>query len=146
MDLRNNGGGSLLEATTLTGLFIDQGPVVQVKNSTGRISTEADTEPGMAWSGPMAVLVNRYSASASEIFAAAIQDYGRGVVIGEPTFGKGTVQSLLDLDDYALFQPCVVGPFVALPPSCDMADTDFDGDSDLIDFANLQQAFTGSGR
>jgi carboxyl-terminal processing protease len=101
VDLRNNGGGSLLEATTLTGLFIDQGPVVQVRNSNGRISTEEDTDPGMAWTGPLAVLVNRYSASASEIFAAAIQDYGRGLVIGEPTFGKGTVQSLLDLDDYA---------------------------------------------
>ena len=101
VDLRNNGGGSLLEATTLTGLFIDKGPVVQVRNSTGRISTEEDTEPGMSWNGPMAVLVNRYSASASEIFAAAIQDYGRGLVIGETTFGKGTVQSLLDLDDYA---------------------------------------------
>ena len=101
VDLRNNGGGSLLEATTLTGLFIDKGPVVQVRNSNGRISLEEDTESGMAWSGPMAVLVNRYSASASEIFAAAIQDYGRGMVIGEPTFGKGTVQSLLDLDDYA---------------------------------------------
>jgi carboxyl-terminal processing protease len=101
IDLRNNGGGSLLEATTLTGLFIDQGPVVQVRNSTGRISTEEDTDPGMAWDGPLAVLVNRYSASASEIFAAAIQDYERGLVIGETTFGKGTVQSLLDLDDYA---------------------------------------------
>ena len=101
VDLRNNGGGSLLEATTLTGLFIDKGPVVQVRNSSGRISLEEDVEPGMAWTGPLAVLVNRYSASASEIFAAAIQDYGRGVVIGEPTFGKGTVQSLLDLDDYA---------------------------------------------
>jgi len=101
VDLRNNGGGSLLEATTLTGLFIDKGPVVQVRNSSGRISLEEDVEPGMAWEGPMAVLVNRYSASASEIFAAAIQDYGRGVVIGETTFGKGTVQSLLDLDDYA---------------------------------------------
>jgi carboxyl-terminal processing protease len=100
IDLRNNGGGSLLEATTLTGLFIDTGPVVQVRNSSGRISLEEDIEPGMAWSGPLAVLVNRYSASASEIFAAAIQDYGRGVIIGEPTFGKGTVQSLLDLDDY----------------------------------------------
>jgi carboxyl-terminal processing protease len=100
IDLRNNGGGSLLEATTLTGLFIDTGPVVQVRNSSGRISLEEDVEPGMAWSGPLAVLVNRYSASASEIFAAAIQDYGRGVIIGEPTFGKGTVQSLLDLDDY----------------------------------------------
>jgi carboxyl-terminal processing protease len=101
VDLRNNGGGSLLEATTLTGLFIDKGPVVQVRNSSGRISTEADTDPGMAWDGPLAVLVNRYSASASEIFAAAIQDYGRGLIVGETTFGKGTVQSLLDLDDYA---------------------------------------------
>ena len=101
LDLRNNGGGSLLEATTPTGLFIDKGPVVQVRNSSGRISLEEDVEPGMAWEGPLAVLVNRYSASASEIFAAAIQDYGRGVVIGETTFGKGTVQSLLDLDDYA---------------------------------------------
>ena len=101
VDLRNNGGGSLLEATTLTGLFIDKGPVVQVRNSSGRISLEEDVEPGMAWEGPLAVLVNRYSASASEIFAAAIQDYGRGLVVGEPTFGKGTVQSLLDLDDYA---------------------------------------------
>ena len=101
IDLRNNGGGSLLEATTLTGLFIDEGPVVQVRNSSGRISTEEDTDPGMAWDGPLAVLVNRYSASASEIFAAAIQDYGRGLVIGETTFGKGTVQNLVDLDDYA---------------------------------------------
>lgn len=100
VDLRNNGGGSLLEATTLTGLFIDRGPVVQVRNSSGRISTEEDTESGMAWEGPLAVLVNRYSASASEIFAAAIQDYGRGLIIGETTFGKGTVQSLVDLDDY----------------------------------------------
>jgi carboxyl-terminal processing protease len=100
VDLRDNGGGSLLEATTLTGLFIDQGPVVQVRSSSGRISTEEDTDSGMAWDGPLAVLVNRYSASASEIFAAAIQDYGRGLVIGETTFGKGTVQSLLDLDDY----------------------------------------------
>ena len=101
VDLRNNGGGSLLEATTLTGLFIDEGPVVQVRNSSGRISTEEDNDPGMAWEGPLAVLVNRYSASASEIFAAAIQDYGRGMIIGETTFGKGTVQNLVDLDDYA---------------------------------------------
>ena len=101
VDLRNNGGGSLLEATTLTGLFINEGPVVQVKNASGRISTEEDTDPGMAWEGPLAVLVNRYSASASEIFAAAIQDYGRGLIIGETTFGKGTVQNLVDLDDYA---------------------------------------------
>ncbi len=102
IDLRNNGGGSLLEATTLTGLFIDRGPVVQVRSSNGRVSTEEDTDAGMAWDGPLAVLVNRYSASASEIFAAAIQDYGRGIVIGEPTFGKGTVQSLMDLDQYSM--------------------------------------------
>ena len=101
VDLRNNGGGSLLEATTLTGLFIDKGPVVQVRNANGRISLEEDDDAGMAWEGPLAVLVNRYSASASEIFAAAIQDYGRGLVVGEPTFGKGTVQSLLDLNDRA---------------------------------------------
>ncbi len=101
MDLRNNGGGSLLEATTLTGLFIDHGPVVQVRHSNGRISVEEDVEPGKAWDGPLVVLVNRYSASASEIFAGAIQDYGRGMIVGEPTFGKGTVQSLLNLDDYA---------------------------------------------
>ena len=109
MDLRNNGGGSLLEATTLTGLFIDQGPVVQVRNSSGRVSTEEDTEAGMAWDGPLAVLVNRYSASASEIFAAAIQDYGRGLIIGETTFGKGTVQSLVDLDDYGRSETPAMG-------------------------------------
>ena len=98
MDLRNNGGGSLAEAIELTGLFIDQGPVVQVRESGGRVSVEGDTDPGVAWDGPLAVLVNRGSASASEIFAGAIQDYGRGLVIGEPTFGKGTVQNLVDLD------------------------------------------------
>ena len=101
VDLRNNGGGSLTEATDLTGLFIDKGPVVQVRNAGGQVEAEADTKSGMAWDGPLAVLVNRASASASEIFAAAIQDYGRGVIIGEPTFGKGTVQNLVDLDDVA---------------------------------------------
>ena len=101
VDLRNNGGGSLAEATDLTGLFIDRGPVVQVRNAGGQVEAEDDTRPGMAWDGPLSVLVNRASASASEIFAAAIQDYGRGVIIGEPTFGKGTVQNLVDLDDVA---------------------------------------------
>jgi carboxyl-terminal processing protease len=101
VDLRNNGGGSLAEATDLTGLFIDKGPVVQVRNAGGQVEADADTRAGMAWDGPLAVLVNRASASASEIFAAAIQDYGRGVIIGEPTFGKGTVQNLVDLDDVA---------------------------------------------
>jgi carboxyl-terminal processing protease len=101
IDLRNNGGGSLTEATELTGLFIDKGPVVQVRNAQGRVESEEDTNAGMAWDGPLAVLVNRGSASASEIFAAAIQDYGRGLIIGEPTFGKGTVQNLVDLDQVA---------------------------------------------
>ncbi len=98
LDLRNNGGGSLNEAVELTGLFIDQGPVVQVRESGGRVAVEGDRNPGVAWDGPLAVLINRGSASASEIFAGAIQDYGRGLVIGETTFGKGTVQNLVDLD------------------------------------------------
>lgn len=101
IDLRNNGGGSLTEAIELTGLFIDKGPVVQQRDATGRIEIESDTQPGLAWDGPMGVLINRGSASASEIFAAAIQDYGRGLVIGEPSFGKGTVQTLIDLDRFA---------------------------------------------
>lgn len=100
IDLRANGGGSLAEATTLTGLFIDTGPVVQVKNALGKLEVERDVDPGVAYSGPLAVLVDRDSASASEIFAAAIQDYGRGWIIGEPTFGKGTVQTLIDLNRY----------------------------------------------
>ncbi|MBB6600225.1 carboxy terminal-processing peptidase [Luteimonas sp. MC1825] len=98
LDLRSNGGGSLNEAVELTGLFIDQGPVVQVRESGGRVSVEADRKAGVSWDGPLAVLVNRGSASASEIVAGAIQDYGRGLVIGETTFGKGTVQNLVDLD------------------------------------------------
>ncbi|WP_242112507.1 carboxy terminal-processing peptidase [Luteimonas aquatica] len=98
LDLRNNGGGSLNEAVELTGLFIDRGPVVQVRESGGRVGVNGDDDAGVAWDGPLAVLVNRGSASASEIFAGAIQDYGRGLVIGETTFGKGTVQNLVDLD------------------------------------------------
>lgn len=101
VDLRNNGGGSLTEATELTGLFIPFGPIVQVKDSQGNIDVERDTDPEEVYSDPLAVLVNRNSASASEIFAAAIQDYGRGLVVGEPTFGKGTVQSLVDLSQFA---------------------------------------------
>lgn len=98
IDLRDNGGGSLTEAVELTGLFIDVGPVVQVRDSRGRVEVQSDTQRGTAWDGPLAVMVNRASASASEIFAGAIQDYGRGLIIGEPTFGKGTVQNLVDLD------------------------------------------------
>jgi carboxyl-terminal processing protease len=101
IDLRNNGGGSLTEAVELTGLFIDKGPVVMQRNGDNKVEVESDTNPGMAWDGPMGVLINRGSASASEIFAAAIQDYGRGVIIGEPSFGKGTVQTLFGLDRFA---------------------------------------------
>jgi carboxyl-terminal processing protease len=101
IDLRNNGGGSLDESIKLTGLFIDKGPVVQQRNAKGQIRIEQDVEAGVAWDGPVGVLINRASASASEIFASAIQDYGRGLVIGEQTFGKGTVQTLLDMDEMA---------------------------------------------
>ena len=102
IDLRDNGGGHLTEATALSGLFIDNGPVVQLRNSNGRISRldDPDPVPRVAYNGPLAVLVNRYSASASEIFAAVIQDYARGVIIGQQTFGKGTVQNLYSLDQY----------------------------------------------
>ncbi|MEO5933293.1 MAG: carboxy terminal-processing peptidase [Duganella sp.] len=101
IDLRNNGGGSLNEAVELTGLFIDKGPVVQQRSADNKIEVESDTNAGMAWDGPMGVLINRGSASASEIFAAAIQDYGRGIIIGEPSFGKGTVQTLFGLDRFS---------------------------------------------
>ncbi|HEX4985083.1 MAG TPA: carboxy terminal-processing peptidase [Burkholderiales bacterium] len=101
IDLRNNGGGSLTEAIELTGLFIGKGPVVQQRDASGEITVERDTDPGVAWSGPLGVLINRGSASASEIFAAAMQDYGRGLIIGEPSFGKGTVQTVIDLDRIA---------------------------------------------
>ena len=102
MDLRGNGGGHLTEATALSGLFIDNGPVVQLRNSNGRISRLDDPDPvaRVAYNGPLAVLVDRFSASASEIFAAAIQDYERGVIVGQQTFGKGTVQNLYSLDQY----------------------------------------------
>ena len=102
IDLRNNGGGHLTEATALSGLFIDNGPVVQLRNANARISRldDPDPVPRVAYNGPLAVLVNRFSASASEIFAAAVQDYARGVIIGQETFGKGTVQNLYSLDQY----------------------------------------------
>jgi len=101
IDLRNNGGGSMGEAIELTGMFIDKGPVVQQRSANGQVSVGADTKAGVAWEGPLAVLINRRSASSSEIFAAAIQDYGRGLIIGEPSFGKGTVQALVNLDEMA---------------------------------------------
>jgi carboxyl-terminal processing protease len=101
VDLRNNGGGSLDEAIQLTGLFVGKGPVVQQRDSDGNITVDSDTDTAPVWTGPLGVLINRGSASASEIFAAAIQDYGRGVIIGETSFGKGTVQTVADLDQIA---------------------------------------------
>ncbi len=98
VDLRNNGGGSLQEADSLTGLFIRSGPTVQVKSAKRRTSIFSDNDDDLVWDGPLAVMVNRLSASASEIFAGAIQDYGRGIVIGSQTFGKGTVQTLIPLN------------------------------------------------
>jgi len=102
MDLRDNGGGHLSEATGLVGLFVERGPVVQLRETSGRIEVLDDPEPGIAWDGPLVVLVNRASASASEIFAGAIQDYQRGLVVGQQTYGKGSVQNLYPLDRYAL--------------------------------------------
>ena len=98
VDLRNNGGGSLQEADSLTGLFIKSGPTVQVKSAKRRTRVWSDSDDDAVWDGPLAVMVNRLSASASEIFAGAIQDYGRGIVIGSQTFGKGTVQTLIPLN------------------------------------------------
>jgi carboxyl-terminal processing protease len=99
VDLRNNGGGSLREANQLLGLFIRKGPTVQVRDNKGKVEVLKDKDRDIFYDGPMAVLVNRLSASASEIFAAAIQDYERGLVVGTQTFGKGTVQALRDLDE-----------------------------------------------
>lgn len=98
MDLRNNGGGALIEAAELTGLFIGKGPVVQERNTRDKRMILGATESEVMYDGPLTVLVNRFSASASEIFAGAIQDYGRGLIIGEKTFGKGTVQTIYDLN------------------------------------------------
>ncbi len=100
IDLRNNGGGSLSEAIDLTGLFIKNGPVVQVRNSDNKVQLGEDDDNQVFYSGPLVVLTNRFSASASEIFAGAIQDYRRGVIVGESTYGKGTVQTVLDLKKF----------------------------------------------
>ena len=101
LDLRGNGGGYLPEATALTGLFIDKGPVVQLKVTTGELEVQDDPESGVAYAGPLAVLVDRFSASASEIFAGALQDYHRATILGQRTFGKGTVQNLVPLDRWS---------------------------------------------
>jgi carboxyl-terminal processing protease len=101
VDLRRNGGGSLEEAISLTGLFLKSGPVVQTKSSNGNVVVSSDPDPGVAYAGPLIVLTSRQSASASEIFAAALQDYGRAVIVGDKnTFGKGTVQTILDIGRY----------------------------------------------
>ena len=102
MDLRANGGGYLPEAESLTGLFIDRGPVVQLRDTTGRIEVDDDPDPAIFYGGPLIVLVDRFSASASEIFAGAIQDYGRGLIVGQQTYGKGTVQNAHPLN-YTIF-------------------------------------------
>ena len=102
MDLRANGGGYLPEAESLTGLFIDRGPVVQLRDTTGRIEVDDDPDPAVFYSGPMIVLVDRFSASASEIFAGALQDYGRALIVGQQTYGKGTVQNAHPLN-YTIF-------------------------------------------
>ncbi|RWY52443.1 carboxy terminal-processing peptidase [Mucilaginibacter gilvus] len=99
LDLRQNGGGSLMEATELTGLFIKTGAVVQVRDPRDQVEVEKDDNPAVAYGGPLAVLVDRFSASASEIFSGAIQDYGRGLIIGTQTYGKGSVQRIIDLDE-----------------------------------------------
>jgi carboxyl-terminal processing protease len=101
IDLRNNGGGSLPQAIELTGLFVGKGPVLQQRNGDGEVKVNGNTRATARWTGPLAVLINRGSASASEIVAAAIQDYGRGVIVGEPSFGKGTVQTVVNLDEEA---------------------------------------------
>ena len=98
MDLRNNGGGALHEANDLVGLFIDEGPTVQIRNANNDVQVLEDEDPSVVYDGPLVVLVNRMSASASEIFAGAIQDYGRGLVVGSQTFGKGTVQAVRPLN------------------------------------------------
>ncbi len=102
LDLRGNGGGLLTEAAGLVGLFVPEGPVVQLRETGGRTEVLDDPEPGVLWDGPLTVLVDRSSASASEIFAGALQDYGRGLVLGQQTFGKGTVQNMFQLDRWAL--------------------------------------------
>ncbi|PIE45720.1 MAG: tail-specific protease [Gammaproteobacteria bacterium] len=111
IDLRNNGGGSLAEAIDLTGLFFDEGPVVQVRRADGNLSIYEDDDRQTYYDGPLAVLINENSASASEILAGAIKDYRRGIILGEPTYGKGTVQTIID---FANFLPSIkdkVGQF-----------------------------------
>lgn len=110
VDLRDNGGGSLQEVVEMAGLFFPKGPVVQVKDKNNNVNIMEDKNPEMVWDGPLAVLVNHSSASASEILAAAMQDYHRGVIVGTPSFGKGTVQSFFDLDQLVIPQFDTIKP------------------------------------
>jgi carboxyl-terminal processing protease len=112
IDLRENGGGSLMEAIELTGLFIKTGPVVQVRDARNQVEVDPDEDPAIAYTGPLAVMVDRFSASASEIFSAAIQDYGRGLILGTQTYGKGSVQNAIDLDK--VINPSIKDRLVAL--------------------------------
>ena len=112
MEMRQNGGGSLLEAVDLTGLFIKTGPVVQVRNTRDQVEVDKDEDPAIAYTGPLAILVDRLSASATEIFSGAIQDYGRGLIIGTQTYGKGSVQTPVDLD--GVISPSIVQQTLAL--------------------------------
>lgn len=104
VDLRDNGGGSLQEVVLMAGLFIQKGPVVQVKGKNNALNVMEDTNPEVVWDGPLTIMINHNSASASEILAAAMQDYKRAVIVGNPSFGKGTVQSFIELDNYLLPQ------------------------------------------
>lgn len=113
LDLRSNGGGSLIEATNLAGLFIDHGPVVQVQDSSGNLEIHKDLKKGVSYDGPLVVLVDRFSASASEIVASALQDYGRAVVVGEATYGKGSVQQLIDLNRFSRSKEAKLGQLKA---------------------------------
>lgn len=115
MDLRNNGGGALRDAVRMSGLFIDEGPVVQVKDKQDKIKVLEDTAPGVTYSGPLMVLVNQLSASASEILAAAMQDYNRAIIVGSAhSYGKGTVQAMVDLDRFLAMKSTTKKPFGAL--------------------------------
>ena len=110
VDLRDNGGGSLQEVVMMAGLFFPKGPVVQVQGKNNMRNVMEDRAPDVVWDGPLTIMVNHNSASASEILAAAIQDYKRGVIIGTPSFGKGTVQSFVDLDNFLLPQFDTIKP------------------------------------
>lgn len=112
IDLREDGGGSLAEAISLSGLFIKTGPVVQIRDTENKIEADDDDDPSIAWDGPMAILVDRFSASASEIFSGAMQDYGRALIIGTQTYGKGSVQTQIDMDK--VISPSVIDQLSAM--------------------------------